>query len=67
METVWGSDWRGGEHILHVYVARLRKKVEDDSSAPRYLRKESGLGYRFCPDQTSLPEDQANEAAAAGG
>jgi two-component system KDP operon response regulator KdpE len=49
IDAVWGSDWRGGEHILHVYVARLRKKLEDDPSAPRYLLNESGLGYRFCP------------------
>ena len=54
MDAVWGSDWRGGEHILHVYVARLRKKVEDDPSLPRYLLNESGLGYRFCPADTGL-------------
>jgi two-component system KDP operon response regulator KdpE len=53
MDAVWGSDWRGGEHILHVYVARLRKKIEDDPSAPRYLLNESGLGYRFCPADSS--------------
>jgi two-component system KDP operon response regulator KdpE len=32
---------------LHVYVARPRKKVEDDPAAPRYLLTGSGLGYRF--------------------
>jgi two-component system KDP operon response regulator KdpE len=47
IEAVWGPSWKGGEHILHVYVARLRRKVEDDPAAPRYLLTESGLGYRF--------------------
>ena len=50
MDEVWGPDWRGGEHILHVYVARLRKKVEDNPSAPKYLLTESGLGYRLATD-----------------
>jgi two-component system KDP operon response regulator KdpE len=53
MDRVWGPAWRGGEHILHVYVARLRKKVEEDPSAPRYLLTESGLGYRFAAGDQS--------------
>jgi two-component system KDP operon response regulator KdpE len=47
IDAVWGPSWQGGEHILHVYVARLRRKVEDDPADPRYLLTESGLGYRF--------------------
>jgi two-component system KDP operon response regulator KdpE len=52
LEAVWGPSWQGGEHILHVYVARLRRKLENDPAAPRYLLTESGLGYRFATDQT---------------
>jgi two-component system KDP operon response regulator KdpE len=47
---VWGPAWQGGEHILHVYVARLRRKLEADPAAPRYLLTESGLGYRFAAE-----------------
>ncbi|HEY1297539.1 MAG TPA: response regulator transcription factor [Chloroflexota bacterium] len=47
IDAVWGPSWQGGEHILHVYVARLRHKLEADPAAPRYLLTESGLGYRF--------------------
>jgi two-component system KDP operon response regulator KdpE len=47
IDAVWGPSWQGGEHILHVYVARLRRKLEDDPAAPCYLLTESGLGYRF--------------------
>jgi len=52
MDQVWGPSWRGGEHILHVYVGRLRKKVEPDPARPRYLLTESGVGYRFAAGGT---------------
>jgi len=55
MDEVWGPSWRGGQHILHVYVARLRKKVEDDPASPRFLLTESGLGYRFVTAKSSAP------------
>ena len=58
INEVWGPGWRGGEHVLHVYVARLRKKVEDDPLAPRYLLTESGLGYRFAAGLVARPADQ---------
>jgi two-component system KDP operon response regulator KdpE len=47
MDEIWGPSWRGGEHILHVYVGRLRRKLEPDPARPRYLLTESGVGYRF--------------------
>jgi len=50
IDEIWGPAWRGGEHILHVYVARLRKKVERDPTCPEYLLTESGLGYRVAAD-----------------
>lgn len=50
IDEIWGASWRGGEHILHVYVGRLRKKLETDPSRPRYLLTESGLGYRFATE-----------------
>jgi two-component system KDP operon response regulator KdpE len=51
IEAVWGPSWQGGEHILHVYIARLRRKLEEDPATPRYLLTESGLGYRFATDE----------------
>ena len=35
------------EHAIMVYVNRLRQKIEDDPSSPRYLITVRGLGYRF--------------------
>ena len=50
VETVWGVAYRQQAHSLHVYVARLRKKLEADSQVPRYLLTEPGVGYRFVTD-----------------
>jgi two-component system KDP operon response regulator KdpE len=50
---VWGDQYGAGDHYLHVYVARLRKKLEGDSSAPQatsYLVTEPGVGYRLLTD-----------------
>jgi two-component system, OmpR family, KDP operon response regulator KdpE len=62
MNAVWGPGWRGGEHILHVYVARLRKKVEDDPAAPRFLVTESGLGYCFASSDSSNRDTRVRPA-----
>ncbi|WP_231980649.1 winged helix-turn-helix domain-containing protein, partial [Mycobacterium sp. E2497] len=34
-------------HYLRVYLAQLRRKLEDDPSHPKHLVTESGMGYRF--------------------
>jgi two-component system KDP operon response regulator KdpE len=36
-------------NYLRVHLANLRRKLEPEPSAPRYLRTEPGLGYRFTP------------------
>jgi two-component system, OmpR family, KDP operon response regulator KdpE len=47
LEAIWGASYRQQAHSLHVYVARLRKKLEPDPQVPRYLLTEPGVGYRF--------------------
>src|SRR3989441_6745834 len=47
LQQVWGPDYGDESHYLHVYVARLRRKIEDDPQDPRYLTTEPGVGYRF--------------------
>ncbi len=47
LERVWGGAEGAEAHYLHVYAARLRKKLEADPQKPRYLRTEPGVGYRF--------------------
>jgi len=50
MEAVWGSTYGAQAHSLHVYVARLRKKMEASPGAQRHLVTEPGVGYRFVPE-----------------
>jgi two-component system, OmpR family, KDP operon response regulator KdpE len=47
LQQVWGSAWEAEAHYIHVYVARLRKKLEVDAQAPRYIVTEPGIGYRL--------------------
>ena len=48
-KEVWGSHY-GDLTAVAVYVRRLRLKIEDDPSNPRYLQTIHGRGYRFNPD-----------------
>jgi two-component system KDP operon response regulator KdpE len=50
LQQVWGSAWETEAHYIHVYIARLRKKLERDPQAPRYLVTEPGVGYRLLSD-----------------
>ncbi len=49
MREVWGYDYGSEAHALHVYVARLRKKIEPHQQQS-HLRTEPGVGYRFLVD-----------------
>ncbi|MBV7591618.1 response regulator transcription factor, partial [Escherichia coli] len=46
LEQVWGSGYEEESQYLRVYVANLRKKL-DDPAAPQLLLTEPGMGYRF--------------------
>ncbi len=47
LKEVWGPDCTQEAHYLRVYVNQLRKKLGDDSAAPRLIMTEPGIGYRF--------------------
>jgi two-component system KDP operon response regulator KdpE len=47
LHEVWGPSYDRETNYLRVYVAGLRKKLEDDPAAPRHLVTEPGMGYRF--------------------
>jgi two-component system KDP operon response regulator KdpE len=47
LSAIWGADAKPQTHYLHVYVRRLREKLEDDPDEPIYFKTESGIGYRF--------------------
>lgn len=47
LKEVWGYSYTEQTQYLRVFIAQLRKKIEDDSSKPQFLVTESGIGYRF--------------------
>jgi two-component system, OmpR family, response regulator RegX3 len=51
MDRVWDPHWFGPTKTLDVHVSWLRKKLEDDPAAPRYISTVRGVGFRFAsPD-----------------
>lgn len=49
LQEVWGPTYESETHYLRVYMARIRRKLEADPSAPRHFITEPGVGYRFDP------------------
>jgi len=49
LHEVWGPSYGTESHYLRVYVAQLRRKLEDDAALPRHLLTHPGAGYRFEP------------------
>jgi DNA-binding response OmpR family regulator len=49
MDTVWGFTFYTDTSTVTVHVRRLRTKIEQDPSAPRWLQTVWGVGYRFQP------------------
>ena len=47
LNEVWGPHHANQSHYLRVYLAQLRRKLEDDPSHPQHLITEAGMGYRF--------------------
>ncbi|MEJ7647040.1 MAG: response regulator [Chryseolinea sp.] len=47
LKEVWGTHQQNESQYLRVFVAQLRKKIENDANRPRYIITESGIGYRF--------------------
>lgn len=49
MDRVWGYEAALDTGTVTVHVRRLREKIEDDPSHPRFLETVWGVGYRFVP------------------
>jgi len=51
LTTVWGDSYFGDDKIVDVNMRRLRMKIEDEPSSPKYLTTVWGFGYKWvCPD-----------------
>lgn len=47
LRAIWGPGFINQSQYLRVFIAQLRKKIEDDPNRPECLLTESGVGYRF--------------------
>lgn len=47
LNAVWGEDYFGDTKTLDVHIRRLREKIEDNPSEPRYIKTVWGSGYRW--------------------
>ena len=50
LTRVWGAEYRDQTHYLYAYLGRLRQKIEETPTHPRYLLTEPGVGYRLAED-----------------
>lgn len=47
LKNVWGMQHLDNQHYLRIYMRRLRHKIEENPTQPRYLLTETGVGYRL--------------------
>jgi two-component system, OmpR family, KDP operon response regulator KdpE len=47
LKEIWGIGYINQTQYLRVFIAQLRKKIEDNPEKPKLLNTESGIGYRF--------------------
>lgn len=47
LRELWGPDHQGDTHYLRILVGKLRHKLGDDATSPRYIATEPGVGLRF--------------------
>ncbi|CEN21298.1 response regulator transcription factor [Paraclostridium sordellii] len=46
-DEVWGDDFIGYDNTIMVHIRRLREKIEDNPSKPKYIKNIKGLGYKL--------------------
>ncbi len=47
LHTIWGTEYPGDERTVDVHIRRLREKLEENPSEPRFVRTKWGSGYYF--------------------
>ena len=55
MSRVWDENWFGSTKTLDVHVGWLRRKLDDDPAAPRWIETVRGVGFRFAAPEGDAP------------
>jgi len=61
LDGSWGPQYVGDHDLVKQFVKRLRAKLEDDPTEPRYIVTVRGSGYAFEPDTRPLPRPSGVE------
>ena len=48
LKSIWGENYYGDEKIVDVNIRRIRMKIEDEPSSPKYITTIWGFGYKWC-------------------
>lgn len=66
LARVWGPEFEGDGRTVDLHVRRLRQKIEDDASDPRFIETVWGIGYRMSDsgqgDGSAGESDESAEA-----
>ena len=47
LKLIWGADYPGDVRTVDVHIRRLREKIENNPSEPKYVHTKWGVGYYF--------------------
>ncbi len=62
LQSVWGPEYGADTENLRVVINQLRKKIEKDSSQPKFILTEPWVGYRFQPPKSLNPKPSARSS-----
>ncbi len=46
-DLIWDEGYFGDDNVINVHMRRLREKIEDDPSNPKYIKTLWGIGYKL--------------------
>ena len=66
-QQIWGRSWENDIASLRVFMATLRKKLEQEPGSPQYIQTHIGVGYRMMRvEESDRPAVSAPDSAHAG-
>ena len=66
-DSLWQSSWFDGDHVIESHISRLRRKLGESATEPRFIHTVRGVGYRFEPENVGclgLPGPWASNSEA---